>query len=135
MHCALLQHFPLTHQPVKEYGDYTGKAYGEVESPGFVVRQAAGEIHTQERGYQSWYHEYNRDYCQAMDDYIQVVGNDAGVGIHGAVQDVGVHIGHGQCLGIVDDDVLKQISQVFISIDVEEVGAFHFHFEQLVGIQ
>ena len=100
-----------------------------------MIRDPVRDVHAQKRGDQRGHHQYHRDDGQSVDHMVQVVGNDARVGVHRAIQDVGVDVGHGRGLRIVNDNVFEKIGQVLIAVDVQEVRALHFHFEQLVGTQ
>ena len=98
---------------------------------GYSVR----DVHAQEGRDERRHHEHHRDDGEPVDDMVQVVRDDAPVGVHRAIEDVGVHVRHRECLRVVNDDVLKQIGQVFIAVDVQKIRSFHFHFQQLIGIE
>lgn len=89
-------------------------------------------VHAHERGHERGHHKDDGNGCQAFDGEVEVVGNDGAVGIHRAVQDVGVHIGHLLGLMVINDDILEDFQLLLILADVQEINPLHFHFQQLV---
>ena len=53
---------------------------------------AVGDIHAKKRRDQGRHHQNNGDDGEPVDHLIQVIGYDAGIGIHGAIQDVRIDI-------------------------------------------
>lgn len=100
-----------------------------------MIRDSVGNVHAEKRGNQRRHHEHHRNDREAVDHQVQVIGNNAGIGIHRAVEDVRVHVRHGKGLRIIDDNVFEQVGQVFVAIDVQKIRPLHFHFQQLVGIE
>lgn len=128
------QHSSPLHHPIQQPRRQGCAENSGVKCPGFV-RDAVGDVHAEKRRNQRRNHEYDSDNGEAVDNLVEVVRDDARIGVHRAVEDVGIHVGHGKRLRIVDDDVFEQFAHVLVAVDVQEVGALHFHFEQFVGIE
>jgi hypothetical protein len=112
-HILHLKEISPPEKPNQEQGERgCDHQYNVKSPPGFFKRNL--DVHSKETSDKSRYHEDNSDDSKSLDKRIEVIGNNRAVCIHRPTQDIGIDIGHAQCLPVINDDILKEISLFFI---------------------
>src|SRR5690606_8922643 len=124
--------FLLHEVPAHDHRNNDGQDHRYIEGVGGVL---VGDVHVHavNAGYQYGKGEHNGNGGKALHHQVEVIGNDAGKGIHGAAEDVGVHVGHFQGLGGVYDQVVQEF--LLIIVEAQEIGALQLHQHQLVAAE
>lgn len=96
--------------------------YGR-EAPPYILN-ARDKVHTEDTGHQRGEHENDAHTRHLFHGARHVVVDDAGVGFHCRVENVGVDIGGFACLVHLDGDVFDKVGVEFVD------GQFEFEFRQ-----
>ena len=70
-------------------GEYDNKVKGI-----FAILKRQGDVHTVQTRHQGRHHQYDGHQSQALNDHIQVIGDDRSIGLHRTIQDIGIYIRH-----------------------------------------
>ena len=90
----------------------------EEEAPGFFLH-AVHQIHTEHRGDECGDHHDDRDGGQRTHHRVHIVVDDAGIGVHRRLQDIGIDAGGLSGLRHLDIDVFDQVGIEFIDLEFE----------------
>lgn len=104
--------FP-SEKPNQENDQQAGNEQNVEKSHGFIG-QGKAYIHPEKAGHQGWNHQDNGGHRKPLNEFVEIVRNDTGIGFHSPGQDIGMTVGHIERLVIVDQDIFKQIRFFFI---------------------
>ena len=85
------------------------------------------EIHSIETGHQCRHHKNDGYYSKSVYKSVKIIRDDRGIGLHCSTQDIGINVGHFQCLTVIYDDIFKKIGMQLIISNPKKICSLHLH--------